>query len=115
MASFTMLLVACTPTTPAFRDYAGHWTSTSEAPLSQLITGLDIEQNDRMLSGTMYLSGRSLEGAGALTAQGFTMSFPAENPEFIVRGAPPKGDTLSLTLDVAASDQRIDARLSRSR
>lgn len=68
-----------------------------------------------MLSGTIYLSGRSLAGSGALTSRGFTMSFPASNPEFVVHGVPPSGDTLRLTLDVATSGQRIDAKLSRLR
>lgn len=116
MGAFAFALVACSPATPTgFRDYAGHWTSNSNAPLSQGITGLDIEQNDRMLSGTMYLSGRALQGSGALTARGFKMSFPAENPEFVVNADAPKDDTLHLRLDIAVSGQRIDATLARTR
>jgi hypothetical protein len=105
---------AATVTTEA-GAFAGRWTNDGPAPLSQMITGLDLRRAGGGYSGTLFLSGRYLEGVGAERDGELSMRFPAGNDTISVRAAPLPDGRLAVVFDPPGSTERITATLTRTR
>jgi hypothetical protein len=103
-AAVTMLVVAsaCTSTGPTgdIPSIAGSWVTTSEQPLSTLITGLTITQQGTALTARMSFSGVQHTGSGTIGSSGFTLTFGSA-PGTRVDGTL-DGEQLRVTLKLAS-------------
>jgi hypothetical protein len=97
---------------PAF---AGHWTNDGPAPLSQMITGLELRRGAAGYRGTLFLSGRSLEGTGVVHDGELSMRFPTAGDTFTVRGIVLPDGGMSVTLVPPRSTDQVSATLTRTR
>jgi hypothetical protein len=97
-----MVAGACTNTEPISEipSIEGSWVTTSEQPLSTIITGLTITQQGTAISALMSYSGVQHTGTGTIGASGFTLTFGTA-PGTTVDGTL-DGDLLRVTLKLAS-------------
>ena len=76
-AGLVVVAAACTTvSTDATADVAGDWETTSEQPLTTVITGLSIQQTGESLTARVSFSGVRLDGEGTVSGSNVSLAFP---------------------------------------
>jgi hypothetical protein len=70
------LVAACTSIgTDATANVAGDWVTTSEQPLSTIITGLSLQQSGESLAARVSFSGVQMDGTGTVSGSNIALTF----------------------------------------
>jgi hypothetical protein len=93
----------------------GHWTNLGSTPLADMVTGLRVSGADNALTGSLYLSGRVLEGAGSYDGERLVMRFPSGGNSFELRGTVEDGSVLAVEVIAPGATTPRRVRLSRVR
>ncbi len=103
------------PPPPATRlgEPTGRWTNLGPTPLTDLITGLELTGSDTALTGSLFLSGRALQGSGSFSGNELVMRFPSGSGEFQLRGTFESNSVLAVEVLPPGADAPRRVRLSR--
>ena len=95
------------------QSFVGRWTNEGPAPLSQGITGLDIRRRGEGYSGTLFLSGRAVDGSGGVRDGQLMMRFPTPDGAFAVSATLQSDSTVSVSFTPSRAKGPIAATLTR--
>ena len=76
LAAVALVAACSSSSTDAAVDVAGDWVTTSEQPLTTVITGLSIQQKGESLTARVSFSGVQMDGTGTVSGSSIALLFP---------------------------------------